>query len=187
MNDFEFDKIIIAVAFGILAIIFSNNIGKLMYGSNIIIISEGYKVEATNNNSTEQVTQSQELPEIIDMKAVMAAADPQKGATIFKKCAICHDISNGGPDRVGPNLWGIVGLIAAHRPAFAYSDGMRKRHEDKIVWTYEQLYRYLYSPKKMVPGTKMAFAGIKDDKDRANLVSYLGSMADNPRPYDGSN
>jgi cytochrome c len=78
--------------------------------------------------------------------------------------------------KVGPNLWGIVNAKTARHGDFAYSVAMKTLGDSGSVWTEEILYRYLFSPKKYIPGTKMSFVGIKDDKDRADLIAYLASL-----------
>lgn len=108
---------------------------------------------------------------------LLASADVALGQEISKKCVACHDFSKGGPNKVGPNLWGIVGAKVAHLDNFAYSDGM-KNHGGN--WDYENLGHFLYNPKAHVPGTKMAFAGVKKDNERAAIVAYLRSLSDSP-------
>ena len=103
------------------------------------------------------------------------------GKKIFNKCAICHTIKKGESNKVGPNLWDIVGAMPARKEDFAYSQSILERGKEGKIWTYEELYRYLFAPKKYIPGTKMAFAGLKDDSERADLIAYLDTMNDNPK------
>jgi cytochrome c len=172
----ELEKLVIAVATGIFLFVFSDNIGRLIYGPTQMVLKQGFniKVEDTNREIAQQPTT---LPEVLDMKAIMAAADPTKGEATFKKvCTLCHNGDKGGPNKVGPNLWGIVDGPAAHKADFNYSEAMLQRRASGVPWSEEQLYRYLYAPKQYVVGTKMSFAGIKDDKERADLVAYLNTM-----------
>ena len=106
-------------------------------------------------------------PEPIDI----AAADVVKGEKLAKVCASCHSFDNGGPNKVGPNLFGIVGNKHAHSATFAYSDAMKAESGKK--WDYDALNKFLWSPKKGVPGTKMSFAGIKKPEDRAAVIKWL--------------
>jgi cytochrome c len=117
--------------------------------------------------------------EPIDIGALLAAADAAAGEKEFKKCASCHTSDKGGPDRVGPNLAGIVGNKKAHSGSFAYSDAMKNKGGN---WSYEDLFAFLHKPKEFLPGTKMTFAGISDSKAVANVVAYLRTTGDNPPP-----
>ena len=173
-DNFEFDKVVLALALAIFIFIFSNNIGNLFYNPVIEIVKRGYQIEIKENTNVVDASKSRELPDQIDMKIVMANADAIRGEVIFKKCAVCHTHEKSGQNKVGPNLWGIVDSLTANHPNFAYSAAMLARKEKK--WDQETLYRYLYAPKKYVPGTKMAFAGIKDDNERADLIAYLKKL-----------
>jgi cytochrome c len=109
--------------------------------------------------------------------ALLATANVEEGKKIFAKCTQCHTNEKGGANRIGPNLHGIVlHKIAAHE-GFAYS---RAFTELKGEWTYDMLNEYLFNPRKKVPGTKMSFVGLKDTKERANLIAYLRTLHDNP-------
>lgn len=119
--------------------------------------------------------------EIADIKPLLAAADPAKGATLAKACAACHSFDQGGPNKVGPNLWGVVGSHHAHLgDGYAYSAAMKAAAGE--MWDYDHLNHFLYNPRTGVPGTKMGFAGIKNDKDRADVIAYLRSLAASPVP-----
>ncbi|WP_020187146.1 cytochrome c family protein [Methylopila sp. 73B] len=113
-----------------------------------------------------------------DFKALVAAADVKKGEAVAKKCGACHSFDKGGPAKAGPNLYGIVGLKHAHMEGFGYSAAM-KATSDK-VWDVDNLGHWLESPKAYVPGTSMAFAGIKSPEERAALIAYLNKNSDAP-------
>lgn len=113
------------------------------------------------------------------IETYLAKASVEKGATISKKCLACHDFTKGGPNKVGPNLYGIVGRPRASHEGFAYSAAMSKNHDK---WTIDELSQYLSSPRAMVPGTAMAFAGISKPTERADLLAYLNTLSDNLQP-----
>ncbi|APG82943.1 cytochrome c [Sinorhizobium americanum CCGM7] len=114
---------------------------------------------------------------------LLAKADASAGEAVFKKCASCHTIEKGGPNKVGPNLWGLVNRPVASHEGFAYSAGMKTFSEGgKVVWDYDHLSYFLEAPKKHVPGTAMGFAGLKKPDERANLIAWLREKADTPAP-----
>lgn len=120
-----------------------------------------------------------------DIKPLLANANADAGATVFKKCTSCHTIENGGANKVGPNLWGVVGRPIASHEGFAYSAAMKAHGEGGKVWDYDSLNEFLYGPKAAVKGTAMGFAGVKKTDERANLIAYLRTQADSPAPLPG--
>lgn len=105
------------------------------------------------------------------------SADPARGARVFLQCKICHVIEKGAASTVGPNLWGIVGRPIATAPNFAYTDGLQALDD---IWDYESLNRYLFDPQAMAPETRMVFPGVKPAQERADLIAYLRTLADEP-------
>ena len=114
-----------------------------------------------------------------DFATVLASADPAAGEKVFNKCKSCHSIEKGGPNKVGPHLWGVVGRPKGHVEDFAYSDALKGLGGE---WTYADLNEFLTAPKNYVPGTKMTFGGLKKVEDRAAVVAYLRENGDNPPP-----
>ena len=117
--------------------------------------------------------------EAAPLPVLLAQANPEKGAGEAKKCAACHSEEKGGPIKIGPPLWGVVGRDIASVEGFEYSDALRSKEGQ---WTYENIYEFIHGPKAWAPGTKMAFAGIKSPEDRADLLVYLRTLADEPVP-----
>ncbi len=103
----------------------------------------------------------------------LAEGDPAKGEKVFKKCKACHQVGDGGKSKVGPMLNGIVGNEIALVEGFKYSKAFVAKKEEGLVWTEEVLDASLTKPKKYIKGTKMTFAGLKKEADRANVIAYL--------------
>jgi len=116
----------------------------------------------------------------VDLGTLLASADAQKGGQTAQVCTSCHTFEQGGPDRMGPNLWGVVGRNVAARKGFTYSSAFAAQTG---AWTYERLDRWLTNPAKAVPGTKMAFAGLRKPEDRANVLAYLHTLTASPVPF----
>lgn len=126
-------------------------------------------------------------PAEVPIANLLASADPAKGQATFAQCTACHTINQGGANGVGPNLYGVVGdAIASGRGGFAFSDAL-KAHQGK--WDFETLNKWLTSPRKFADGTKMTFAGLSKEQDRANVIAYLNSQGSNlplPKPENGA-
>lgn len=118
---------------------------------------------------------------------LLASADLAAGETVFKKCASCHTWEKGGKNKVGPNLWDVVGgKIGSHAADFKYSAALVAYGEDGKTWTYDELNGFLFKPKAHIKGTAMGFAGLKKTQDRANIIAWLRSHSDNPMALPGS-
>lgn len=119
--------------------------------------------------------------------ALLATADVAKGEALAKACTACHGFDKGGPNKVGPNLYGIVNAPKAHKGDFAYSDVIKEMAAKGDRWTYQNLSAFLWKPAAYAKGTKMSFPGLKKPQDRANVIAYLRTLSDSPAalPSDG--
>ena len=113
------------------------------------------------------------------IEAYLAKADPAKGADVFKKCGACHNADKGGPNQLGPNLWGVLGEPIGQGKGFAFSPALSGKGGS---WNWDLLSQWLTSPKAFAPGTKMTFAGISNPQDRANVMAFLNKQSDSPEP-----
>ena len=101
------------------------------------------------------------------------------GEKAANKCKTCHDLTNAKKIKIGPPLWDVVEANKGHVSAFSYSSGMK---EAGGKWTYDDLNKFIHNPKDLVKGTKMTFAGVKDDKERADIIAFLRTLSDSPKP-----
>ncbi len=113
------------------------------------------------------------------LAALLAVADIDHGKKVARKCVACHDVSQGGPNKIGPNLWGVVGSVVAAREGFRYSGALSGLGG---AWGYDELDAFIARPKEFARGTKMMFAGVKSPADRADLIAYLRSLSEDPPP-----
>ena len=177
MDSFEINKIVAAILMVALLVI---GISKL---SEIVFYVE--KPETPGYSVEEQKVSSVNLPsekmteKIVDIAALMSLGDVASGEKIFKKCAACHSIVKGGKNNIGPALYNVVGRKVGAVNDYKYSKALAGY--DK-AWTFEELNGYLIKPAKWIKGTKMAFAGLRKEKDRASVIKYLNQNSDNPLP-----
>ena len=175
MDSFEINKILGAVL-GTLLITLSLNIVAGAMFSPHKPEKPGYDIVVTEPPAGGGGTIA---PPEEPIEQLLAKANPEKGTSVAKKCLACHDFAKGGPHKVGPNLYGIVNRDRATHEGFSYTAAMKGKGGK---WTIQDLNTYLISPRAFVPGTSMAFAGISKGADRADLIAYLNTLADNPAP-----
>ena len=155
----------------------------LVWGSNIIgnfVLPEPAKASAIKIAGLPAAsTGKAEKMEPKDALVILAKADPKRGAKVFAKCKACHTPNKGGKNRVGPNLWNVVGNKMAAGTGFNYSSALKGKGGE---WTFKNLDAFITSPRKFAKGTKMTFAGIRKATDRAALLVYLRTLSDSPKP-----
>ena len=178
MDSFEINKIVAAILMVALIII---GIGKL---SDVIFHVEkpktpGYAVEVEQAVATSTEATSVTTEEKIDIAALMAMGDLATGEKVFKKCSACHSIVKGGKNNIGPALYNVVGRQIGSISDYKYSKALAAYGKN---WTFEELNGYLIKPAKWIKGTKMAFAGLRREADRASVILYLNQNSDNPLP-----
>ena len=139
----------------------------------------GYIVEGVLEEASASSAAAPAEEALPDFGTVLPAADAAAGQKISQRCEQCHDLSKGGPNKIGPNLWGVVGRPRATHEGFSYSGAMSADHG---TWTLDKLFKFLKSPATMVPGTKMSFAGLRSPQDRINLLAWLRTQSDSPLP-----
>jgi len=108
--------------------------------------------------------------------------DAEKGAKVFKKCMACHTLTEGGANKIGPNLYGVFGRHAGKAEGYKYSNANHEAGEHGLIWGGETLYVYLEAPRKYIPGTTMSFAGLRKESDRQNVIAYLAKETGAPTP-----
>jgi len=179
MDSFEINKIIASILLVALLIIGISKISNIIFKVDKLDTS-AYKVELTDDGpkqTSEDITMKAE--DKVDISALMALGDIAHGEKVFKKCSACHSIEAGGGNKIGPALYNVVGRKIAGVGDYKYSKALV---EYKKNWSFEELNGFLIKPQKWIKGTKMAYAGLRKEKDRASVILYLNKYSDNPLP-----
>ena len=176
MDSFELNKIIAAILMVALLVI---GLGKIADG--IFHVKKpknpGYQVEVENKLTSDTTLETLAV-ERIDIAAVMALGDIASGEKIFKKCAACHSINKGGKNKIGPALYNVVGRAVGGVNDYKYSKALASYGKE---WTFEELNGFLTKPSSYLKGTKMSYAGLRKEKDRASVIKYLNQNSDSPK------
>ena len=176
MDSFELNKIIAAVLMVALLVI---GLGKIADGIFHVKKPEnpGYQIEVENQLASD-TSQVALVEEKIDIAAIMALGDAVSGEKIFKKCAACHSINRGGKNKIGPALYNVVGRTVGGVDDYKYSKALASYGKK---WTFEELNGFLTKPSSYLKGTKMSYAGLRKEKDRASVIKYLNENGDSPK------
>ncbi|MEZ5843013.1 MAG: cytochrome c family protein [Hyphomicrobiaceae bacterium] len=180
MDSFEFNKIAGAVLAALLLAFGGRTMLDLSLGGHDAHAKPGYVLPVSTNTAAHGSGAA--APKAFDFAAVkplLAKASADAGKAAFRKCQTCHTPTKGGKNGTGPNLWGVVGADKGHHAGFNYSGAMK---EKAGKWGYEELALFIHNPKGYVPGTKMAFAGVPDNAELADILAYLRTLSDNPVP-----
>jgi len=177
MDSFELNKIIAAILMVALLVI---GLGKIADGVFHVEKPKkpGYAVEVEQAVDTNSETGQDIVEAKIDISAIMSLGDVVSGEKIFKKCAACHSINSGGANKIGPALYNVVGRKVGGVNDYKYSKALATYDKD---WTFEELNGFLQKPASYLKGTKMSYAGLRKEKDRASIIKYLNQNSDNPK------
>ena len=176
MDSFELNKILGAVLFTCLVLL------ALNIGAGALFTPEppkkpGYEIAVQEQQPGKAPGEA--APSEQPIEQALASADPKRGEQTAKVCLTCHTFEKGGPNKIGPNLWGAVGRKKGSEAGFTYSDAIKSKGGD---WTVDDLNKFLTSPRTYAPGTKMSFAGLPRENQRADVIAYLNTLSDNPKP-----
>jgi|TARA_B100000530_G_C15803121_1_gene426428 cytochrome c len=179
MDSLEINKIVACILVVALVVIGLSNLTEILYEVEKPEVAH-YIIEGVDDEPATIDTAVSEEVEEIPIQILLASASVDKGAKVFKKCSNCHVPNEGGANKIGPALWNIVNKDIGGAD-FAYSNAMSS-YGGK--WSYDELNGFLKNPKKYMEGTKMSFAGLKKETDRANVILYLRSLSNNPAPIE---
>ena len=173
------NKIIVSVFFAVILIMGINKITDSIFyvekpeksAYQVASVTTAASTTSTETNSTSSESEN--------IMALFASTSAAEGAKVFMKCSACHSIAEGGANKIGPALWGVLGRPAGSVPGYKYSKAMAAYGKN---WSFEEMNGFLIKPKGWIKETKMSFAGLRSAKDRASVILYLNSFSDNPLP-----
>ena len=178
MDSFELNKIIGAVLLTALIIIGLNKFADFLFHIDKPEQS-AYKIEGLETVDVANVSVEKKVEEKVNIVQLLSLGDIAHGEKVFKKCSACHMVAADGKNMIGPNLWGVIGRNAGSISDYNYSKAMIAYGKE---WSFEEMNAYLIKPQAYIKGTKMAFAGLRKEKDRASVILYMNKNSDNPLP-----
>ena len=173
MSTIEINKIVGAILMSLLLVMVIGIVG------NALVSPKQHHGAAVHVPEASTATAEAKPEKQVPFPQLLAAADPKAGAKVFNKCKSCHSAEKGGKNKIGPDLWDVVGRKRGSFPGFSYSSGMTEKGGS---WSYEDLNHFLKKPKDFIKGTKMTFAGLSKAADRAAVIAYLRMQSDSPKP-----
>ena len=173
------NKIIVSIVFAIILVLGINKVTDVIFYVEKPEKSAYQVASVTTVASTTSAETGSTNSEEGNIMALFASTSATEGAKVFKKCAACHSIKEGGANKIGPALWGVLGRAAGSVPGYKYSKAMAAHGK---VWSFDEMNSFLVKPKDWIKGTKMSFIGLKNAKDRAAVILYLNENTDSPLP-----
>ena len=176
MDRFEINKIIAAIILTIVVVLSLNKLADFIYnvetpkGNTFEVAVVAEKKEADKDDDTKSAVSG-------SIETLLTLGSIDHGKKIFRQCAACHSVTRDGGNKIGPALWGIIGRKAGSKSDYRYSKSMSELEKN---WDFETMNAFLIKPKDYVKGTKMAYAGLKKEKDRASIILYLNNQSDTP-------
>ena len=170
---FEINKIIVAVLVTFLVVFGIGKISDLIFQTETNVVA--YKVEVSKENISAATVSAESS---VDISTFLSLGDVEHGKKVFKKCAACHSVAQGGGNKIGPKLWNVMFRPVASVTDYKYSKALL---DYKKEWSWEEMNGFLIKPSKWIKGNKMGFAGLKDERDRASVILYLNESSDDPK------
>ncbi|RPF74592.1 MAG: cytochrome c family protein [Rickettsiales bacterium TMED289] len=168
---YEFQKIVTSIVLVLIVVFGINKVSNIIFKSEEGIVA--YKVEAVSEQATSKVE------EVLDMATFISLGNVEHGKKVFKKCAACHSIKEGGKNKIGPALWSVMLRKSGELENYNYSKALLSHGK---TWSFSELNGFLLKPSKWIKGNKMGFAGLKDEKDRASVILYMNENSSQPLP-----
>ena len=170
------NKIIVSIVFAVILVIGINKVTDVIF---YVEKPEKSAYQVASVTTVASTTSTETSSDTGNIMAIFASTSAAEGAKVFKKCAACHSIAEGGKNKIGPALWGVLGRQAGSLPDYKYSKAMAA-HGKK--WSFEEMNGFLIKPKDWIKGTKMSYAGLKSEKERAAVILYMNENTNSPLP-----